>query len=170
MRKRGGFTLIELIIVMVIIGVLAGVTLPRLPDITASRLKSASRRIAGTITYLYDRAAAGQLVLRLTFDMEKNEYYVSLLNTDNQFEETSFTFAGRRSLPWSVKVAGARTPTQGEVAQGKAVVHFFPSGYVEPAVIHLEDHAGNKMTLITHPLTGRVAILEGYHDVEDRKA
>ncbi|MGK7345705.1 MAG: pilus assembly FimT family protein [Candidatus Nitrospinota bacterium M3_3B_026] len=170
MRRRGGFTLIELIIVMVIIGVLAGMTIPRLPDVTASRLKYASRRIAGTITYLYDRAAGAQLVLRLTFDMEKNEYYVSLLNTENQFEETSFAFAKRKSPPWSVRVTGATTATQGEVAKGKAVVHFFPSGYVEPAVIHLEDNAGNEMTLITHPLTGRVRILEGYHDVERPQA
>lgn len=169
-RRSGGFTLIELVIVIAIIGVLAGMLVPRLPDITAARLKSSSRKLSGVISYLYDRAAATQIVLRLTFDMEKNEYYISLLNTDNQFEETSFTFARRTSLPDSVKVSETRTSAQGRINKGKAFVHFFPSGYVERAVIHLKDDSDREMTLITSPLTGRVRILEGYHDVAQEKA
>ncbi len=164
-RNRAGFTLIELLIVMVMIGVLAGIAIPRLPDVTASRLKSQSRRIAGTFTYLYQRAAASQVVLRLTLDMDTNEYYVSILNTDNQFEEIELPFAKRTKLPSQIRISETYTARQGKTNKGNTMIHFFPGGQTELAVIHVTDNNKNEMTLITNPLTGKVKISQGYKDV-----
>lgn len=163
MAGRGGFTLIEMLVVVAIIGVLAGTLIPRLPDVTASRLKQTARRLAGTITYLYERSAATQLVYRLTLDMEKNEFYVSLLNKDNQFEETRLDFARRTRMPDNVRVESADIPAQGLVSAGRAQIHFYPGGFTEQAYVHLKDVSGNELTLEVHPLTGRVKILEGRH-------
>lgn len=160
---RRGFTLIEIMVVVAIIGVLAGILVPRLPDVTASRLKSTARRLAGTITYLYERSAATQLVYRLTLDMESNEFYVSLLNKENQFEETKLDFAKRTRLPDNVRVESADIPAQGVVSAGQAQIHFFPGGFTEQAYVYLKDVSGNELTLEVHPLTGRVRILEGRH-------
>lgn len=160
-RARRGFTLIEMLVVVAIIGVMAGTLAPRLPDITASKLKHTARRLAGTITYLYERSAATQLVYRLTLDMEKNEFYVSLLNKDNQFEETKLDFARRTRLPDNVRVDSADIPAQGAVSSGRAEIHFFPGGFTEQAYVYLKDVSGNELTLEVHPLTGRVKILEG---------
>ncbi|VAX17039.1 hypothetical protein MNBD_NITROSPINAE02-1582 [hydrothermal vent metagenome] len=164
-RDRAGFTLVELLIVMALIGVLAGVAIPRLPDVTASRLKSQARRIAGTFTYLYQRAAATQVVLRLTLDMDSNEYYVSILNTDNRFEEIELPFAKRTKLPSQIKISETYTTRQGKAKKGNAMIHFFPGGQTELAVVHMTDNNKNEMTLITNPLTGKVNISAGYKDV-----
>ncbi|MBF0291262.1 MAG: type II secretion system protein [Nitrospinae bacterium] len=160
---RGGFTLIEMLVVVVIIGIMAGALIPRLPDVTASRLKSSARRLAGTITYLYERSAATQLVYRLTLDMDSNEFYVSLLNKDNQFEETKLDFASRTHLPDNVRVDSANISAQGAVSSGRADIHFFPGGFTDQAYVYLKDSSGNELTLDVHPLTGRVRILEGRH-------
>jgi prepilin-type N-terminal cleavage/methylation domain-containing protein len=160
---RRGFTLIEMLVVVAIIGVMAGALVPRLPDITASRLKHTARRLAGTITYLYERSAATQLVYRLTLDMETNEFYVSLLNKENQFEETKLDFARRTRLPDNVRVESADIPAQGVVSSGRAQIHFFPGGFTEQAYVYLKDVSGNELTLEVYPLTGRVKILEGRH-------
>ena len=162
-RARRGFTLIEIMVVVAIIGVLAGILVPRLPDITASRLKSTARRLAGTITYLYERSAATQLVYRLTLDMESNEFYVSLLNKENQFEETKLDFARRTRLPDNVRVESADIPAQGVISAGQAQIHFFPGGFTEQAYVYLKDASGNELTLEVSPLTGRVKIMEGRH-------
>lgn len=170
MTNKKGFTLLELVIVIMLIGILGTLLIPRLPDITASKLKSTSRKLAGTMSYLYDRSAAGQMVLRMTLDLDKNEYYVSLLNTDNQFEETTFTLARRTKLNDALKMQSAKTATQGRVSKGKAFIHFFPGGFTEMTVIYLKDRSDHAMTLVTNPLTGKVKIYEGYVDVMQNAA
>ncbi|MBI5816328.1 MAG: prepilin-type N-terminal cleavage/methylation domain-containing protein [Nitrospinae bacterium] len=163
MRRRGGFTLIEIMVVMVIIAVMAGLLVPRLPDVGASRLKYGARKIAGTISYMYDRAAATGMVYRLTMDMEKNEFNVWLLNKENVFEETRLPFAKKTKLSGQLHIAGVQTAGEGKAVKGEAAIHFYPGGFTEEAAIYLTDEAGREMTLTVAPLTGRVKILEGYH-------
>ncbi len=169
-RSTTGFTLIELAVVLAIIGILAGVLVPRLPDVTAWKLKSSARRLSGTISSLYDYSARTQLVYRLTLDIDKNEYFVSLLNIDNEFEKADFDFAKQTSLPTNIKINQAFTATQGALNSGKAVIHFLPSGVVDASVIYLEDKSSNRFTLTIHPLTGRVKIIEGFKELKAGRA
>ena len=163
-------TLVEIVVVVTIMAVMAGMLIPRLPDIGQRRLKSSARRLAGSITYLYERSATSGLVYRLTLDLGEKDYYVSLLNTDNQFEKTDLHLAKETFLPDGIKISRARTASQGVVSKGKAVIHFFPSGFTDISVINLKDDNSNEMTLIVHPLTGKVKIMEGAHDIETRRS
>jgi len=165
-----GFTLIELTMVIVIIGIMSAMVIPRLPDLGAWRLKSAARRMAGTISYLYDHAATSQIVYRLTIDLDDRMYYVSLLNTDNEFEKTSLTFARETTLPDQIKVASVRVGPSNQMTKNWAAIHFFPSGFVDFSVIHLVDENHNEVTLIVHPLTGEVKILDGHHEMQTTAA
>jgi general secretion pathway protein H len=45
------------------------------------------------------------------------------------------------------------------VKEGKAYLYFYPEGMTERAIIHLTDTADNAFSLVVHPLTGRVQIL-----------
>ena len=149
---------------------MAGILVPRLPDVTSSRLKSTSRKLSGVITYTYDRAAAMGLVFRLTFDLDENRYYLSWLNKDRQFEKTELSFVKETNLPETMAISELVTTTSGKVNKGEAYIHFFPGGYVERSVIHLKDDADNEMTLFVHPLTGRVVIKEGYVEAQKNEA
>ncbi len=77
-NPRAGFTLIEVTLVIVIIGILLSVVAPRFPELGSSRLKSTTRRLAAQISYLYDEAALRGRVYRLRADLDRDFYTVSV--------------------------------------------------------------------------------------------
>ena len=69
MRRRSGFTLLELIIVIAIIGLLLGAAVIAVGSLTGTKAKEASAELAGTIRLLYDSAALTGRTCRLVFEM-----------------------------------------------------------------------------------------------------
>jgi len=141
---------------------------PRFPDLLGVRLNATGRFLAGTITYLYERAVIERSVLRLNLDLENHEYWVSMLGHENQFEQVEFDSAKRGKFRDPVRVSRVDTADRGEVESGVAVIHFFPNGFIEPATLHLSDGDRNNLTLQINPLTGEVRIHEGFKEFETR--
>lgn len=64
-----------------------------------------------------------------------------------------------------IEIDGVLTSGQEDVFQsGRAYVHFFPQGFVEPALIYTTDGEGTYYTLRVNPLTGKVARSSGKID------
>lgn len=76
-RSRGGFTLIELIVVLVITAVMAGVALPTLANLQSTRAAAAQRQIAADLITIRERAMATGTLHRAFFQPAKAEcgYY-----------------------------------------------------------------------------------------------
>lgn len=86
--RRKGFTLIELVVVMAIIAIVAGIILPRLdPFVPSRRLKGAARTLSGTITLAYGESIAKNKTYRLYLDPSKDSYWIvqveKVENTDD---------------------------------------------------------------------------------------
>ncbi|MCZ6469606.1 MAG: prepilin-type N-terminal cleavage/methylation domain-containing protein, partial [Candidatus Dadabacteria bacterium] len=65
MEKKDGFTLLEILVVILIIGAFFFVAVPKFQDLTEVNLKSASRNLSATIKYLYNEAAFKKNIYRL---------------------------------------------------------------------------------------------------------
>jgi len=136
------------------------------------RLKSEVRRLAGRIAFVSDKAAADKLVMRLTFDLDSNRYFVSQLDpyaAMPTFVPDSQAGAAPIMLPRGVRLRDVTVDNSGTLMRGIISCHFYPEGYVDATVIHLDDEWGEVFTLAIDPLTGRVAIARGEYNATARR-
>ena len=169
---RGGFTLIEIMIVMLIIGLVAAIAYPQYQVLSRANLRETSRKLAGTIRYLYARSIMDKKPWRLVFDMGKNRVWAERLEPRNDgagSEYIKIQTAGLRriEIPNGVIIKNMRVLGREVNASGVEYLNFNPYGGVERAVIHLE-HENHRwvFSLVTKPLSGRVAIFDYEVDIE----
>jgi len=65
------------------------------------------------------------------------------------------------ALPAAIRIRDVTIEGVGTVNRGVVATNFYPEGYVDATVVHLEDASGDVMTLEFSPLTGQVAIVNG---------
>jgi prepilin-type N-terminal cleavage/methylation domain-containing protein len=87
--KEQGFTLIEIILVLALIGAVAGVIIPNLTLSIDSQMSSSLRSLTGQIRSAYDDAIFTGRLHRMVFDMKTGEYWV---------EQAPLGFEGRPPL------------------------------------------------------------------------
>ncbi len=79
-RRRDGFTLVELVMVVAIVAVAAGIAVPRYAEVIARyRLASAAQRIARDIEYTAQIAHVRSAATAIAFDAAANQYTIEAL-------------------------------------------------------------------------------------------
>ncbi len=79
----GGFTLIEVMIVLVIVALITVVTVVGLRSMFKTDLRATAARMAGSIRYLFDRASITGRVHRLVLDFDDGKYWAEV--SDDRF-------------------------------------------------------------------------------------
>jgi general secretion pathway protein H len=156
------FTLLEITLVILIFGILLALSVPRLSYLTAHDLSVSSRRLSGTVRYLFHRATLKRTIYRLTFDLKANEYWVTYRNEDLEFVADSSPLTRKVKLPRDVSFEDIVIVGKGKFKEGEIKTHFFPKGWVEETLVHLRDTGGRQTSVHILPLSGRVEIYEDY--------
>jgi general secretion pathway protein H len=83
MRRERGFTLIEVMVVLAIIGLIVGLGTHGLRSLAKSDLRESSAHLSGAMRYLFDRASTTGKIHRLVVDMDSNQYWAEV--SDDKF-------------------------------------------------------------------------------------
>ncbi len=137
MRNRRGFTLVEMLLVSLLLGLVLALAVPNL--IMASNLSSSCRQLVGMIRSVALAALAGKQVHRLTFNVQDGAYWASVVVQDQEKAPSDPSISGMFSLPPGIALQDVTTPERGEVASGRPFIQFSPVGRIERAQIHLTD-------------------------------
>ncbi len=173
-----GFTLIELILVLVIIGFLTALVAPAITSLTGLKLKTTARRMAAGLRYARSQAVTTGGDYQVTFNIEKGEMIIESLKEkeeryyrDEDDDEGSDGEGDEEDLPKRMKerktytmpkqVKLARVVIDGEEFTEEEVwIDFYPNGSCSGGEIFLMDEKERGYRIALEFLTGIVKITE----------
>lgn len=134
-KFRSGFTMIELLLVVVIIGIAIGITMPSLvTSIQGQRLKTAARTMVTVARYARSMAVLKQTDLTLSFNLASGQ--VDLTSTNVSLPR--FT-----RMIEDVNIAYVKVEGRDDASEGFCSVNFRRNGLCQPFTVKIIDRRGN---------------------------
>ena len=162
-KHARGFTLIELIMVIVLLGLMFGITVPKFRlALLSDSLDATSLRLIGLVHDLRERAISGQVSYILHFDIRENKIW-AFASTASE-EEKDNTRERAYELPADVRIKDVWSWSSGKY-YNEGIIRFSRKGYIEQSMIHLQSEDGREISLELTPFLGSVKIHEGYVDI-----
>lgn len=161
-RCEAGFTLIEIVVVMVIIGMVMMLVLPRLPASDQENLKISARTLASTLRYLQERAATSRTGYYLALTPGTETVKIFELGSDGSSKEPSDPLLQKSPVKEGVVVTDVRIPRLGKISDGQLRLDIGMGGVRDFVTIHLRSAEGKFWTVMAFPSGGKVKAYEGY--------
>lgn len=139
-KHNKAFTLIELLIVTIIMGVFIGVSVPVFKrSFNNLQLSSFSQELQTFVNYLHDRSVVEKKVIYLNIDIENRKYWVSYRGHEERLKVGS--------IPGQIRV---------EFEQKQ--IAFYPDGDIDKVSIKLINSDNNSVVITTKGVYGGVKL------------
>ncbi len=158
MRQRTGFTLLELILVIVILTLILGIGLPKLGSFLAGdELKASSLRLLGLLKEARNMAILEGRYFRVYLELGTPKVSIEKLQTIRD-EESQRRY---KKISGDVVIKELWKEGVGLIGEGEAFITFSPLGYSETFYVYLRDSFGREFTVGMTPFGTNLLLSEG---------
>jgi len=164
MSDRRGFTLLEIVVVLVIIGMVMTLVIPRLPSSQREDLKISARTLGSTLRYLQDRAATTGTTYYLHLEPGTDTVKVMQATADGSEKEPDDPFLQQRPTREGIQVADVVVSRLGKLSVGQVRLDIGAGGLRDFVAIHLRSPDGPFWTVMGFPAGGKVKVYQGYQE------
>lgn len=158
----GGFTLVELVVVIVILSITAILVYPKLTTSGESGLRSSARSLSATIRYIEDRAVSTKAAYRMKINLGDSSIEVLKVMANGDEQPADDVIPGRPLIAEGISISDVIIPRLGKVTEGEVRIDFGPLGLGSIATIHLRSRNGRFYTVQAYPRSGRVRVFDNY--------
>jgi type II secretion system protein H len=180
----GGFTLIELMVVLVVIGIMTAMIVPEMRGTFGDALlRSTGRELVNVFDVAYSRAVTLNQLHRVEFDRNTGQYRIERRARESDqgdgFVPVKDVPGGEGRIDRRISVEfrkpardASETPEDGragvsedgsKVQTGRDVIAFYADGTADAAEVLLQDREGFRLALRVNPSTARVHLDEPEH-------
>jgi len=150
-RHKAGFTYIELIIVIVILGVLIGLSTPQLKKTFAYfELENSTKNIYLLCNYLQSASISEAKIYCLNFLEETREFKPSFLKEGGQWEILKTRYARLYKIPEKIALE--------IISTNKNKIFFYPDGSIDNLTILFKNEFGQERSLEIKGVSGEIKI------------
>lgn len=153
-REPNGFTLIELVLVLVLMGLIAGLTLPFVAStLDRIKLQSEVRQIASALQFARSEAISKKTLFTFNIDIDNNQYWLAI---PKQEEATQ-----SKPIDETVRILDYQRADE-TLTEGAFMILFYPQGNSSGGTlrfksIHDKDEE-NIYAVTIDPITGKPKI------------
>jgi general secretion pathway protein H len=162
--NRYGFTLIEIAVVLVIIGLVMMLVIPRLPSSESENLKISARTLASTLRYLQERAATSRTTYYLHIEPGTDTFKIQEAGGDGSEKDPGDPLLQKRPVKEGIIAADVYIPRLGKVNEGQVTLTIGMGGLRDFVIIHLRSADNSFWTVMAFPASGKVKVYEGYQE------
>jgi prepilin-type N-terminal cleavage/methylation domain-containing protein len=156
-----GFTLIELMVVMLLITIVLAVVIPRFDAAPFQDPgKKFSRWMINAVRHLRATAIEKQQPQALVVDLSNQRMWMI---QDGMSEEEQAAAAEKAfALDGSIRIVNAQFRNQESVATGTLEIRFYPAGYSDQVLLHIENQDAERTSYLIEPLLPKLKIVDGW--------
>lgn len=158
-KYGGGFTLIELMVVMLLISIVLAVAIPRFEGgLFQDPTKKLSRWMINAVRHLRSAAIQKQTVQALVIDLSNQRVWISHAGMSE--EELSAAAEKAMAVDHAIQMLSVQYPDRERMSSGTTEIRFYPAGFSDRALIQLETNDAERLTFLIEPLLPKVKVIE----------
>lgn len=156
LTKTNGFTLIELVLVIFIFALVSGFVFARFELGSGSKQDDFVANLSTDLAILRQESASDASIRVVEIDILNNTLKAGFIDIHTGFRELKQLFADDKLRIVDVVINGEKFSTS------KAYMRIYPSGLVDRTILHMLTDTDSSFTVLIHPLTSKVSIMQGH--------